>query len=165
MTMQAKNLDIPDEKHSFEHGDVRLVTLPGVTIGRAEFNPGWRWSTDVAPAAGTASCQGLHLAYVVSGRLHVRMDSGEEMECGAGDAHVVGPGHDAWVVGEEPCITIDFIPAPTGARVAQCPCGVEFRVASEAGLDHLVAAVQEHAGASHGHEVTREQILEEVMTA
>ena len=74
------------------------------------------------------------------------------------------PGHDAWVVGDEPCVTIDFIPAgdTVSGRVARCPCGVEFRVAADDQLDHLVAAIQEHAKGSHGHEVTREQVLAEL---
>ncbi len=111
MICEAKNLDNPDEKRSFDHGDIHAVNLSGVTIGRAVFRPGWRWTSDVKPVVGTDSCQGHHMAYVVSGRLHVRMDDGGEIELGPGDAHVVGPGHDAWVVGDEPCVTIDFIPA------------------------------------------------------
>ena len=147
-TLAVKNLDTPDDKRSFEHGDVRMVHIAGAIIARADFNPGWRWSTDVKPVVGTGSCQGSHTSYVVSGRLHVRMDDGRECELGPGDAHVVGPGHDAWVVGDEPCVTVDFIkpedPAPTGARVARCPCGVQFSVEDEDGLDHLIAAIQQH---------------------
>lgn len=118
MTLEARNIDRPDEQRSFEHGEVRLVKLPGAVIGRAEFRPGWRWSTDVKPHAGTDSCQVHHISYVVSGRFHVRMDDGRELELGPGDAHVVGPGHDAWVVGEEPCVTIDFSPGATDRRAA-----------------------------------------------
>ena len=110
MTLAARNVDQPDEQRTFEHGEVRLVSLPGATIGKAEFKPGWRWSVDVKPHAGTDSCQTNHISYVISGRFHVRMDDGRELDLGPGDAHVVGPGHDAWVVGEEPCVTIDFIP-------------------------------------------------------
>ncbi len=61
-------------------------------------------------ARGTDSCRGTHRSYVVSGRLHVAMSDGRELDLGPGDAHLVGPGHDAWVVGDEPCVTIDFIP-------------------------------------------------------
>lgn len=111
MTCIAKNLTHPDELRSFTHGEIASVSLPGVTVGRAVFEPGWRWSVDVAPTAGTSTCQGHHLAYVQSGRLHVRMDDGTELDLGPGDAHVVSPGHDAWVVGDEPCVTIDFTPA------------------------------------------------------
>jgi mannose-6-phosphate isomerase-like protein (cupin superfamily) len=108
MVCEAKNLDTPDDKRSFDHGQIALVNLPGTTIGRATFAPGWQWSTDVKPTAGTDSCQLAHTAYVISGRMGVRMDDGTEIELGPGDAHVVGPGHDAWVLGQEPLVTIDF---------------------------------------------------------
>ena len=162
--LEAKNIAAPDDKKTFEHGEVSLVNLTGFTVGRADFRPGWRWSTDVKPLAGTDSCQLAHSSYVVSGRFHVRMDDGRELELGPGDAHLVGPGHDAWVVGDEPCVTIDFIPADdtAGGRVGRCPCGVEFRVATDDQLDHLVAALQQHAKGSHGHELTREQVLAEL---
>ena len=107
--LQSRNVATPDDKKSFEHGEVSLVNLPGFAVARAEFRPGWRWSADVKPLAGTASCQATHSSYVVSGRLHVQMDDGAELELGPGDAHLVGAGHDAWVVGDEPCVTIDFI--------------------------------------------------------
>lgn len=110
MTCVAKNLDIPDDKINFEHGQVQLVNLPGATFARAVFSPGWRWSSDVKPRAGTDSCQMPHTSVVISGRFHVRMDDGTELELGPGDAHVVGPGHDAWVVGDTECVIVDFIP-------------------------------------------------------
>ncbi len=113
--LESKNIATPDDKRSFEHGEVSLVNLTGFTLGRAEFRPGWRWSTDVKPVVGTDSCQGTHMSYVVSGRFHVVMDDGRELELGPGDAHLVGPGHDAWVVGDEPCVTVDFIPTGDNA--------------------------------------------------
>ena len=79
-----------------------------VTVGRAKLEPGWRWSNDVKPIAGTTSCQVHHKGYVVSGRLHVVMDDGTEADLGPGDAHEVPPGHDAWVVGDEPYVGVDF---------------------------------------------------------
>jgi hypothetical protein len=158
----TKNLDNPDESRSFDHGELSLVSLAGVTIVRAAFKPGWRWSKDVRPIVGTDSCQVLHQAVVISGRLRVRMDSGEETELVSGDAHVVGPGHDAWVVGDEPCIVLDFAARSESARVAACPCGVSFHIESDDSLDHLVAAVQEHAMGSHDHQATREHILAEL---
>ena len=155
MTLEAKNLDSPEDKRSFEHGELRMVQVGGTTTGRAVLNPGWRWSTDVKPLVGTQSCQVSHTAYIISGRLRVRMDDGTEAELAAGDAHYVSPGHDAWVVGEEPCIVIDVAPAAqpaaaqgrelTGSRVSCPPCGVEFRVGRSDQLDHLIAAVQQHA--------------------
>lgn len=162
----AKNLDSPDDSRSFEKGELKLVCLGDVTFGRADFKPGWRWSKDMKPLVSTDSCQVAHQAVVVSGRLHVKMDSGEERELVAGDAHVVAPGHDAWVVGDEPCVILDFATAPressASAHVAACPCGVSFHVESDDALDHLVAAVQEHALGSHDHQVSREHILDEV---
>ena len=110
--IEVKPIGTPDEKITFEHGEVEIVHLDGMSLGRATFRPGWRWSTDVRPRAGTDSCQLSHTSYVVSGRFRVRTDDGEERELGPGDAHVVGPGHDAWVVGDEPCVTIDFMPPP-----------------------------------------------------
>lgn len=156
----VKNFDTPDEKRSFEHGDLQAVTLGGVTFSRAEFRPGWRWSQDVKPLVGTDSCQASHLAVVISGRFHVHMDNGDEQDLGPGDAHVAGPGHDAWVLGDEPCVILDFAGTlQKGGRVAACPCGVSFRIDSDGALDHLIAAVQEHARGSHDQNVTREHIL------
>jgi hypothetical protein len=160
----TKNLDSPDETRSFEQGELALVSLGGVTFARASFRPGWRWSKDMKPLLGTDSCQVAHQAVVVSGRLRVKMDTGEERELAAGDAHVVGPGHDAWVVGDEPCVILDFAAtAPPGSgRVAACPCGVSFHIESDDAIDHLVAAVQEHASGSHDHHVSREHVLGEL---
>jgi len=112
--LESKNTAAPDDKRSFEHGEIGLVNLTGFTVGRAELRPGWRWSTDVKPLVGTDDCQGTHRSYVVSGRMHVTMSDGRELDLGPGDAHLVGPGHDAWVVGDEPCVTIDFIPTNAG---------------------------------------------------
>ncbi|MHB1929740.1 MAG: cupin domain-containing protein [Acidimicrobiales bacterium] len=166
-TLEVKNLESPDERRTMEHGVLDVANLSGATIVRATFQPGWRWSADVAPLVGTDSCQVAHTGYIVSGRFHVRMDDGREYDFGPGDAHVVAPGHDAWVVGDEPCVAVDF--TPTGSALAghlgRCPCGVEFRVAADDQLDHLVAAIREHASASHGHELTRDQILADVSAA
>jgi hypothetical protein len=101
--------------------------------------------------------------------MRVRMNDGTEAEFGPGDAHYVSPGHDAWVVGEEPLVIIDFTGpsrlAGAGAQVACHPCGVEFRVGASDQIDHLIAAVQEHASGSHGHALTREHILSELQPA
>jgi hypothetical protein len=99
MSLAYRNLDTPDSKRSFTHGDMHVVTLAGTTFVRATFGPGWRWSADVKPGAGTDSCQVAHNSYVVSGRFAVRMDDGTQAEFGPGDATVISPGHDAWVVG------------------------------------------------------------------
>jgi hypothetical protein len=165
--LEATNLDSPDERRSTDHGVLEVAHLPAATIVRAVFRPGWRWSTDVAPQVGTTSCQVAHAGYVISGRLHVRMDDGRECDLRPGDAHVVAPGHDAWVLGDEPCVIVDFT-ATEGAlagHVGRYPCGVEFRVAADDQLDHLVSAIREHASGTHGHDLTREQILAEVSAA
>jgi quercetin dioxygenase-like cupin family protein len=105
----VKSLEDPQDSRAIAGmGQIDLVHLGEVTVGRATFQPGWRWSEHVKPQAGTDLCEVTHTGYVVSGRQMVRMADGEEVELKAGDAFVVGPGHDAWVVGEEPCVTVDF---------------------------------------------------------
>lgn len=111
MEPQVKNIESPETKRSFEHGSLRQVTVGGMTVGVAVYNPGWTWSADVKPLAGTDSCQVPHTGYVVSGRLRVRTDDGRELELGPGDAHYVPPGHDAWVSGDAPAVIVDFYPA------------------------------------------------------
>jgi hypothetical protein len=106
--MQTKNLARPDEARKFDKGQLELVTLGGVTFGRGTFQPGWRWSTSVKPLVKTPSCEAPHLQYHVSGRLHVVMDDGSEAEFGPGEVSLLPPGHDAWVVGDEPVVVIDI---------------------------------------------------------
>lgn len=107
-TIEKKSLNKPDETRTFPKGKLELSTLSGVTFGRATFQPGWKWSEAMAPIAKTASCQAPHTQYVISGRLHVKMDDGSEKEYGPGDVGIIPPGHDAWIVGNEPCVVIDF---------------------------------------------------------
>jgi hypothetical protein len=107
-TIKKKSLDSPEEKRDFPKGQVVLVTIGDVTFGRGTFQPGWKWSESVKPIAKTDSCLAPHTQYHISGILHVRMDDGTEMEYGPGDVGVVPPGHDAWVVGNEPVVVIDF---------------------------------------------------------
>jgi hypothetical protein len=97
----------PDETRTFEKGKLELVTIGGITFGRATFQPGWRWSTSVKPLVNTKSCEAPHLQYHVSGRLHVLMDDGSEDEFGPGDISLLPSGHDGWVVGYEPVVVID----------------------------------------------------------
>ncbi len=106
--MLKKSFANPDENRVFEKGRLELVTVNGVTFGRATLQPGWRWSTCVQPIAQTHSCEAPHLQYHVSGRLHVVMDDGSEMEFGPGEVSSIPPGHDAWVVGNEPVVVVDI---------------------------------------------------------
>ncbi|MFZ0554466.1 MAG: cupin domain-containing protein [Nitrososphaeraceae archaeon] len=107
--MQKKNLNTsPDETRTFENGKIELANLGDVTIGRAIFQPGWSWEKCVKPIVKTDSCQAPHTQYIISGRIKVVMDDGEEEEFGPGDAAVIPPGHNAWVVGNEPVVGIDF---------------------------------------------------------
>ncbi|MGO9456050.1 MAG: cupin domain-containing protein [Acidimicrobiales bacterium] len=108
--MIRKSLDAPEETRPFtdDKGQLELVNLESGPVGRATFEPGWKWSLHVKPIAGTNSCQAAHMGYYVSGRMHVVMDDGEEAEFGPGDFAVIPPGHDAWIVGDEACIVIDW---------------------------------------------------------
>ena len=107
--LQKKSLDSPDETRTLENGKVEVTTLGEFNASRFVLKPGWRWSESVKPIVGTDSCQVLHTGYNVSGRLHVRMEDGtEEEEFGPGDAYVIPPGHDAWVVGDEPVVSVDM---------------------------------------------------------
>jgi len=121
--MQKKTLSQPDERRAFDKGQVDLVSLGGVTFGRATFQPGWKWSTCVKPLAKTQSCQVPHLQYQVSGRLRVVMDDGSEQEFGPGDVGLIPPGHDAWVVGNEPVVAIDISGMVDYAKPAVPPAG------------------------------------------
>jgi hypothetical protein len=105
---EQKNFDRPDEIREFPRGRLELVSLGGSMIGRAIFKPGWRWATSVQPIAKTKSCEAPHFQYQVAGVLRVRMDDGSEFETRAGDVVLVPSGHDAWVVGDEDVVVVDF---------------------------------------------------------
>ena len=107
--IEVKNFDSPDETRPFEgNGKADVVELGGRTVGRGVFEPGWRWSENVKPIAGTDSCEVSHLGYVISARMKVTLDDGSEDEVGPGDVFAIPPGHDAVVVGDEPCVSLDF---------------------------------------------------------
>ena len=108
---QDKNFDNPDEQHNSGRGTVDVIKLDGATLRRLTFQPGWRWSEDVKPTAKTESCQIPHLNVHISGRLGVKMVGGVEKEYGPGDGALVPPGHDAWVIGDEPAVIIEQTPA------------------------------------------------------
>ena len=106
--IQQQNIEQPHETRQFQaHGHLDVVTLGDFTLGKATFEPGWRWSEDVKPLAGTDSCQTRHTGFCLGGHMTVRMDDGAEATMGPGDVVVIAPGHDAWVEGDEPCVFLD----------------------------------------------------------
>jgi hypothetical protein len=125
MQLRRKRFDRPDEIRRVEKAHIELVELGELTIGRAIFEPGWRWSEHVKPIVGTESCQVHHLGYVVSGHLHIEMTDGASMDVMGGDAFEIPPGHDAWVIGDEPWISVDW----AGRRLfAKSPKEISDRV-------------------------------------
>ncbi len=106
--MEVRSVNAPDETRKFEKGKLDLVKIGGAMVGRAEFQPGWRWSTSLKQMMKTDSCQAPHFQFHVSGILHIVMDDGTEKDCKAGDISFVPAGHDAWVVGNEPVVVVDF---------------------------------------------------------
>lgn len=107
-TMETKNFGTSDEVRTLPKTKIEVVNLGDGSVMKLTVEPGWRWSEHVKPTAGTDSCQVAHLGYVISGRMHVRTDDGTECEVGPGDVQLLGPGHDAWVVGNEPFVMLDF---------------------------------------------------------
>jgi hypothetical protein len=105
---ELKSFGKPDEVRKFPKGYLELIKIGGATVGRAVFEPGWRWSTSVQPIAKTKSCEASHFQYHVSGVLKVVMDDGTEFECRAGDVSLLPSGHDGWVVGNETVVIVDF---------------------------------------------------------
>lgn len=106
--MKKRSLDSPDETRTFDKGKVEIANFGNLTIGRAVLEPGWSWSECVKPIAKTESCMAPHTQYAISGRMKVVMDDGMETEFGPGDAMIIPPGHNAWVVGDEPFVAVDF---------------------------------------------------------
>ncbi|WP_413294020.1 cupin domain-containing protein [Bdellovibrio sp. HCB185ZH] len=96
------------EVREFPLGRLELLDFNGAVVGRATLQPGWKWSESVKPIAQTDSCQAPHFQYHVAGILRIKMDDGKEIECGPGEVSLIPPGHDAWVVGNEPVVLIDF---------------------------------------------------------
>ena len=105
---ELKNFSKPDEVREFPKGKLELVKVGNAMIGRATFEPGWKWSTSVQPLVKTKSCEAPHFQYHVSGTLAVKMDDGTVLECKAGEVSLLPMGHDAWVVGNEPVVVVDF---------------------------------------------------------
>jgi hypothetical protein len=105
---ELKSFNKPDEVRNFPKGKLELVKIGGATVGRAIFQPGWKWSTSVQPLVKTKSCEVSHFQYHISGTLKVVMDDGTQLECKAGDVSLLPVGHDGWVVGNEPVVVVDF---------------------------------------------------------
>jgi len=117
MSIDVKRFSKPDEERRFtDRGHLDVLAFGEGAVGRAVFEPGWRWSAHVKPIAGTESCEASHACYVLGGRMHVKCDDGEEAEVGPGDVFFLSPGHDAWTVGDEPCVVLDFAAAEHYAR-------------------------------------------------
>jgi hypothetical protein len=106
--MEVKNLNSPEETRNFDKGKLDLVKIGGAMVGRAVFQPGWKWSESVKPIAKTKSCEAPHFQYHVSGTIRVRMDDGTERDLKPGDVSLLPSGHDAWVVGDDPVVVVDF---------------------------------------------------------
>ncbi|MFO1364212.1 MAG: cupin domain-containing protein [Burkholderiales bacterium] len=105
---ECKDFRKPDEVREFPKGRLELIKIGGATVGRAVFEPGWKWSTSVQPLVNTKSCEAPHFQYHVSGVLRIRMDDGAEFDCRPGEVSLLPSGHDAWVVGNEPAVVVDF---------------------------------------------------------
>ena len=121
--MQRRRFSDPDDVRTTPHGRIDVVELDDRVVGRMTYEPGWRWSVDVKPIAETDTCQFHHFGVTISGRLRAQMRDGTELEVGPGDLFEIPPGHDAWVVGDEPWVSVDFEamrayarPSPTGGR-------------------------------------------------
>jgi quercetin dioxygenase-like cupin family protein len=113
---EHKTFAQPDETREFPNGHAEILSVGGAQVGRLTFQPGWRWSTDVKPLANTSSCEAPHFQYHVSGRLCIRMDDGTEFIAGAGDITSLPSGHDAWVIGDEPAVVVDWFGASNYAK-------------------------------------------------
>ncbi len=113
---ETKSFSKADEVREFPKGKIEVVTVNGQTVGRGFFEPGWRWSECVKPIVGTESCQVEHFGYVESGRMKIQFDDGSEVEVGPGEMMHAQPGHDGWTVGDEACVIVDLMGAPTYAK-------------------------------------------------
>jgi hypothetical protein len=113
---EHKSFESPDELREFAEGQAEILLIGGGEVGRYTVQPGWRWSQHVKPIAGTELCEAPHFQYHVAGTLRIRMADGTEFDVGAGEVSILRPGHDAWVVGEEPVTVIDWGGAHTWAK-------------------------------------------------
>ena len=113
---EHKSFSRPEEVREFPSGRAEILKVGGAEVGRLVLQPGWRWSHDVQPLAGTKSCEAPHFQYHVSGRLAIQMDDGTEFVAEPGDVTSLPSGHDAWVVGDEPVVVVDWYGASNFAK-------------------------------------------------
>lgn len=106
-----KRFDKPDEVRAFEKGRFELIKIGGMTIGRATYEPGWKWSQHIAPVAGTSFCEVEHVGMVIAGKAACAMTDGRTYVMQPGDLFYIGPGHDSWVVGDQPYVSLHFLGA------------------------------------------------------
>lgn len=119
MNVDLKRFDNPDEVRTFEKGRFEILRIGGMTIGRATYEPGWKWSLHVGAALGKTSCDVEHVGMVISGRATAAMNDGSVKEMKSGDVFYIAPGHDSWVVGDEPYVSLHFLGASDYARQKQ----------------------------------------------
>ena len=115
-SLEVKSHDQPEERRRPDKTEVDIVTVSGHTIGRITFQPGWRWSECIKPVAKTESCQNNHIGYCTAGTIEVESDDGKRVTITRGDSYAIPAGHDAWVVGEQPFESIEFLSAATYAK-------------------------------------------------
>lgn len=127
--LQKRNLGRPDEVRPVGRGQLELVEMGNSAFGRITYQPGWRWATDVQPIVQTELCDVHHVGFVIAGRLHIEMRDGSMIELDAGDVFEIPPGHDAWVVGDEPWVSFDW----TGRRL--------FAKARDATVERVLASI------------------------
>ena len=106
--LDLKGFENPDEVREFPNGRIELVKVGDSTVGRATFQPGWKWSESVKPIVKTEWCEASHFVYQISGVMHIQMEDGTEFDCHPGDVFYLPAGHDGWVVGDEPVVAVDF---------------------------------------------------------
>lgn len=127
--LRSRRFDAPDEVRRFPHGRAEVLILDESPVGRATYEPGWRWTSDMPAIAGTATCQLHHLGYSISGAMHVVTDDGQELDIAPQSIYEIPAGHDAWVVGDEPWVTVEW----TSAR--------SFGVAPEGPGERVLATI------------------------
>jgi hypothetical protein len=115
-SFEKKSFDAADEVRSLDKTTVEVLKYPGASVARFTFQPGWKWSECVGPKVGTESCQATHLGAVVTGNMHVVRNDGSTIDVGPGESYSIPPGHDAWVVGDEPFVGFEFESADTYAK-------------------------------------------------